>query len=69
MRSDNGGEYIDEELEAWLRGHGVLHKTIPARCPQSNGVAKRMNRTRQDRARSMLIGAELGGGFWVEAIA
>ena len=69
MRSDNGGEYINGELEAWLRGHGVLHETIPARCPQSNGVAERMNRTVQDRARSMLIGAGLGGGFRVEAIA
>ena len=26
-----------------------------------------MNRTIQDRARSMLVGAGLGGGFWVEA--
>ena len=69
MRSDNGGEYIDEEVKAWLRGHGVLHETIPARCPQSNGVVERMNRTLQDRARSMLIGAGLGGAFWVEAIA
>ena len=28
-----------------------------------------MNKTIQDRARSMLVGAGLGGGFWVEAIA
>ena len=69
LRSDNGGEYIDEELEVWLREHGILHQTIPARSPQSNGVAERMNRTLQDRARSMLVGAGLGGGFWVEAIA
>ena len=69
MRSDNGGEYIDESLETWLREHGISHQTIPARSPQSNGVAERMNRTLQDRARSMLVGAGLGGGFWVEAIA
>ena len=68
LRSDNGGEYIDEELGRWLREHGILHQTIPARSPQSNGVAERMNRTLQDRARSMLVGAGLGGGFWVEAI-
>ena len=69
MRSDNGGEYIDATLETWLREHGIQHQTIPARSPQSNGVAERMNRTLQDRARSMLVGAGLGGGFWVEAIA
>ena len=69
LRSDNGGEYIDGELETWLKEHGILHQTIPARSPQSNGIAERMNRTLQDRARSMLVGAGLGGGFWVEAIS
>ena len=68
MRSDNGGEYIDASFEKWLREHGIVHETIPARSPQSNGVCERMNRTIQDRARSMLVGAGLGGGFWVEAI-
>ena len=69
LRSDNGGEYIDAGLEQWLREHGIQHQTIPARSPQSNGVAERMNRTLQDRARSMLVGAGLGGGFWFEAIS
>ena len=45
LRSDNGGEYIDVGLEQWLKEHGILHQTIPARSPQSNGVAERMNRT------------------------
>ena len=69
LRSDNGGEFIDGSLGKWLREHGIQHQTIPARSPQSNGIAERMNRTLQDRARSMLIGAGLGGGFWVESIA
>ena len=69
MRSDNGGEYIDAGLEHWLKEHGILHRTIPTRSPQSNGVAERMNRTLQDRAKSMLVGAGLGGGFWFEAIS
>ena len=68
MRSDNGGEYIDAAFEKWLREHGIVHQTIPARSPQSNGVCERMNRTIQDRARSMLVGAGLGGGFWVEGV-
>ena len=52
-----------------MREHGIQHQTIPARSPQSNGVAERGNRMVQDRARSMLVGAGLGGGLWVEAIA
>ena len=55
MRSDNGGEYIDASFEKWLREHGIVHETIPTRSPQSNGVCERMNRTIQDRARSMLV--------------
>ena len=69
LRSDNGGELIDDLLETWLREHRIQHQKIPARSPQSNGVSKRMNRTVQDRARSMMWGAGLGGGFWVEAVA
>ena len=69
LRSDNGGEFMDGALGKWYRERGIQHQTIPARSPQSNGVSERGNRTLQDRGRSMLIGAGLGGGFWVEAIA
>ena len=68
IRSDNGGEYIDSTLETSFREKGIQHQTTPARCPQCNGVSERMNRTVQDKARSMLVGAGLDGGFWVEAI-
>ena len=68
LRSDNGGEFIDGSLETWLTEHGILHQKIPARSPQSNGISERMNRTVQDRARSMLVSAGLGGGFWVESL-
>ena len=56
-RCDNGGEYIDAAFEKWLKEHGIVHQTIPARSPQSNGVCERMNKTIQDRARSVLVGA------------
>ena len=69
MRSDNWGEHIDEEINTWLRGHDIKHHSIPARSTESNGVAERMNKTLQNRARSMLSGAGLGGDFWVEEIA
>lgn len=66
LRLDNGGEFVNGEMTTWLDDKGVHHQKIPKESPQSNGVAKRMNRTLQDRARSMLIGSGLGGGFWVE---
>ena len=69
LRSDNGREFIDTTFGKWMREHGIQHRIIPARSPQSNGVAERGNRTVHDRSRPMLVGAGLRGGFWVEAIA
>ena len=37
--------------------------------PQQNGVAERMNRTIQEKVRSMLSNASLPNGFWAEALA
>ena len=60
--SDNGGEYVNAAFEKWVREHGIVHQTIPARSPQRNGVCERMNIKIQDRARSMLWVLGWGGG-------
>ncbi|KAL6323541.1 hypothetical protein AAG906_039119 [Vitis piasezkii] len=53
LRSDNGGEYIDGGFSEYCAAQGIgMEKTIP-RTPQQNGVAERMNRTLNERARSM----------------
>ena len=66
FRTDNGGEFCSKSLSDWLKLKGVKHETTPPRTPQSNGVAERMNRTLQERARSMMHHAGLGGGSWGE---
>ncbi|RVW64114.1 Retrovirus-related Pol polyprotein from transposon TNT 1-94 [Vitis vinifera] len=54
-RSDNGGEYIDGGFSEYCAAQGIrMEKTIPG-TPQQNGVAKRMNRTLNERARTYLI--------------
>ena len=45
-----------------------MEKTIP-RTPQQNDVAKRMNRTLNERARSMRLHAELPKTFWASAVS
>ena len=45
----------------------MRHKPTPY-TPQQNRVAKRMNRTLMENARSMLNGAWLGHEFWVEVV-
>lgn len=68
LRSDNGGEYIDADFREYCAVNGIkMVKTIP-RTPQENGVAERMNRTLNERARSMRLHAGLPKTFWADAV-
>ena len=66
LRTDNGGEFTKQSLKDWLALRGVTQEFSPPRSPQSNGVAERMNRTLQDKARSMMAQTGLRGGSWGE---
>src|SRR6185503_815241 len=54
FRSDNGGEYISNELMAWFNSKGILHEFTPPYSPESNGVAERINRSIGENLRAML---------------
>ncbi len=69
LRTDNGGEYLSNEFEEYLREHGIQHQFTVAYTPQQNGVAERMNRTVMDLVRSMLQSSKLPKEFWAEAVA
>ena len=63
LRSNNGGEYIDGGFSEYCAAQGIrIEKTIPG-TPQQNGVAERMNRTLNERARSMRLHAGLPKTF------
>ncbi|RVW93884.1 Retrovirus-related Pol polyprotein from transposon TNT 1-94 [Vitis vinifera] len=69
LRSDNGGEYIDGGFSEYCAAQGIrMEKTIP-RTPQQNGVAERMNRTLNERTRSMRLHARLLKTFWANAVS
>ena len=68
VRSDNGGEYRDNRFREFCANNGIkMEKTVPM-TPQQNGVAERMNRTLNERARSMRIHVGLPKMFWAEAV-
>ena len=68
VRSDNGGEYRDNRFREFCANNGIkMEKTVPM-TPQQNGVAERMNRTLNERARSMRMHAGLPKMFWAEAV-
>lgn len=54
MRSDNGTEYINKEVQNLLLDNGIQHqKTVPY-TPEQNGRAERDMRTVVEAARSMI---------------
>ena len=68
LRSDNGSEYTSSAFVQCVTSKGIQHQFTIPRTPEQNGVAERMNRVLQESGRSMLQGAGLPGGFWVEAV-
>ena len=68
LRSDNGGEYIGQQFQEYLKSEGVRHELTVPKTPQQNGVAERLNRTLMEMVRTMLIESHLDQRFWGEAL-
>lgn len=68
FRCDNGGEYISSEIKEFFEKNGIQFEFTIRYTPQQNGVAERMNRSIIERARSMILGCNLGKVFWSEAV-
>lgn len=65
---DNGGEYRSAEFEEFCKKKGIqMQCTIPY-TPEQNGVSERMNRTLEEKARSMLFSSGADKKFWCEAV-
>ncbi|KAI3510751.1 hypothetical protein L1887_17885 [Cichorium endivia] len=69
IRSDNGTEFNNKQIEEFLASKGIEHNFSAPYTPQQNGVVERRNRTLVEAARSMLTFANLPQTFWAEAIA
>jgi transposase InsO family protein len=68
LRSDGGGEYVCNALQSFLCAKGIVHEKTPPYHPQQNGAAERLNRTLLDRARAMMLGAQLPLSTWAEVL-
>jgi len=67
IRSDNGREFINEDFRKFLQKEGIKHQSTVPYSPQQNGLAERSNRTVVEKARCLLIDANLSKEFWAEA--
>ncbi|KAJ9544402.1 hypothetical protein OSB04_024109 [Centaurea solstitialis] len=69
IRSDNGTEFKNATLDAYLTSIGISHNFSGAYTPQQNGVVERRNRTLVEAARTMLAYSGLPLTFWAEAVS
>lgn len=67
LRTDNGGEFCNNDFDQYLQKHGIKHQKTAPYTPQQNGVSERFNRTIVEKTRCMLIDAGLEKLFWAEA--
>ena len=63
IRSDHGGEFDNNALEAFCNEYGFEHNFSAPRTPQQNGVVERKNRTLQEMAKTMLNENDLAQYF------
>ena len=69
LRSDNGGEYMSHDFQAFLQKKGIISQRSCPYTPQHNGVAERKNRHLLDMVRTLLLEASVPPRFWVEALS
>ncbi|CAI7860475.1 unnamed protein product [Closterium sp. NIES-54] len=68
IRTDRGGEFLGDEMTAWLEKQGIQRELTTAYTPQSNDVAERANRTILEPARALLIESGVGNSMWPHAV-
>lgn len=68
IRCDNGGEYRGSAFVKFCRKKGIqVEYTVPY-TPEQNGISERMNRTLEEKARSMLVHSGISKEFRGEAV-
>jgi transposase InsO family protein len=68
LRTDNGGEYVNNNFTSYCTTQGIqMQHTVPY-TPQQNGVAERKNRTLKEMANCMIQSKGLSLQYWAEAI-
>ena len=68
LRSDNGGEFVNSDLEEFILAEGIIHERTTPYTPQHNGVVERTNRSLFAKARCLLSGCNLTSQFWTYAV-
>nr|GEV63369.1 retrovirus-related Pol polyprotein from transposon TNT 1-94 [Tanacetum cinerariifolium] len=68
IRSDNGTEFKNNDLNQIYRIKGIKREFSVPKTPQQNGIAERKNRTLIEAAKTMLADSLLPILFWAKAV-
>lgn len=68
FQSDNGREYCNKDFDSYLKENGIQRRLTAPYTPQQNGQSERKNRTLMDKARCLMIEANIPEHLWAEAI-
>nr|GEX63240.1 ribonuclease H-like domain-containing protein [Tanacetum cinerariifolium] len=68
IRSDNGTDFKNNDLNQFCVMKGIKREFSVPRTPQQNDIAERKNRTLIEAARTMMVDSLLPIPFWAEAV-
>lgn len=68
IRTDRGGEFMDNEIQTFLKQNGINFQCSSPRCPEQNGISERKNRTLVEAIRTQLLSKNLPKFLWAEAL-
>jgi hypothetical protein len=68
FKSDNGTEFVNEDMKQFMREQEICHETTSPHTPHQNGIAERTNRTIAEAAVAMLLSAKVSFHLWSYAM-
>ncbi|KAG5869575.1 hypothetical protein JTB14_023413 [Gonioctena quinquepunctata] len=68
LRTDNGGDYVNQYFKSHLKKFGIIHETSALNTAGQNGRAERDIRTITECARTMPENSKLPINLWAEAV-
>lgn len=68
LRTDNGLEFVNNEVTSILQKYGISHQTTVPYTPEQNGKIERDNRTIVEAARTIIHSKDLDLSLWAESV-